>query len=62
MNELQIIEKLKTEQTATRDELVFLLNNITDSGRETLRRAAQETAQAVEPIQISTSSIPKTEV
>ena len=47
MNELQIIEKLKTEQTATRDELVFLLNNITDSGRETLRRAAQETAQAV---------------
>ena len=42
MNTLSIIEKLKTEQNATRGELVFLLENITDSEREELRRAAQE--------------------
>ena len=42
MNTLSIIEKLKTEQNASREELVFLLENITDSEREELRRAAQE--------------------
>ncbi len=42
-----IIEKLKTQHTAAREELVFLLNEITDSDREALRRAAQETAQGV---------------
>lgn len=44
MNELSVIEKLKTTQNAGRDELVFLLNNITESGREALRKAAQETS------------------
>lgn len=42
MNTLSVIEKLKTEQNASREELIFLLKNITDSGREELRRAAQE--------------------
>ena len=44
MNVLDIIEKLKTTQTAERDELVFLLENITGSEREMLRKAAQATA------------------
>ena len=44
MNELSVIEKLKTTQNAKRNELVFLLNNITENGREALRKAAQETS------------------
>ncbi len=44
MNELSVIEKLKTTHNAGRDELVFLLNNITGNGREALRKAAQETS------------------
>ncbi len=42
MNTLNIIEKLKTENTASREELIFLIKNISDSGREVLRKAAQE--------------------
>ena len=42
MNTLNIIEKLKTENTASREELIFLIKNISDSEREELRRAAQE--------------------
>ena len=47
MNNLSIIEQLKTTQTATREQLIFLLKNITDAEREVLREAAQQTAQAV---------------
>lgn len=47
MKILSIIEKLKTTQTATREELIFLLQNVTDAERGELRRAAQQTAQAV---------------
>ena len=46
MNTPTIIEKLITAHTAARDELIFLLDNITDGDRETLRRAAQATARA----------------
>ena len=44
MNILNIIEKLKTTNTASRDELIFLLKNISDSEREVLRKAAQARA------------------
>jgi len=47
MKILSIIEKLKTTQTATREELIFLLRNVTDAERGELRQAAQQTAQAV---------------
>ena len=47
MNNLSIIEQLKTTQTATREQLIFLLKNITSAEREVLREAAQQTAQAV---------------
>ena len=47
MNSLSIIEQLKTTQTATREQLIFLLKNITGAEREELREAAQQTAQAV---------------
>ena len=47
MNNLSIIEQLKTNQTATREQLIFLLKNITGAEREELRQAAQQTAQAV---------------
>ena len=47
MNNLSIIEQLKTTQTATREQLIFLLKNITGAEREELRQAAQQTAQAV---------------
>ena len=47
MNTLSIIEKLKTEHTASRTELVWLLRNISDEEREILREAAQETALGV---------------
>lgn len=43
----KIIEQLNTRHTASREELIDLLDNITDSEREVLRRAAQETARAV---------------
>ena len=43
----EIIEKLRAEHTATRGELVFLLENITDEEREVLRKAAQHTAREV---------------
>ena len=47
MNTLSIIEKLKTEHTASRAELVWLLRNISDEEREILREAARETALGV---------------
>ncbi|MEE1105792.1 MAG: [FeFe] hydrogenase H-cluster radical SAM maturase HydE, partial [Ruminococcus sp.] len=47
MNNLSIIEQLKTTQTATREQLIFLLKNIIGAEREVLREAAQQTAQAV---------------
>ncbi len=47
MNNLSIIEQLKTTQTATREQLIYLLKHITDAEREVLREAAQQTAQAV---------------
>ena len=47
MNNLSIIEQLKTTQTATREQLIFLLKNITGAECEVLREAAQQTAQAV---------------
>ncbi len=47
MNSLSIIEQLKTTHTATREQLIFLLKNITGAEREVLRQAAQQTAQAV---------------
>ena len=47
MNSLSIIEQLKTTHTATREQLIFLLKNITGAEREELREAAQQTAQAV---------------
>jgi biotin synthase len=47
MNSLSIIEQLKTTQTATREQLIYLLKHITDAEREVLREAAQQTAQAV---------------
>ena len=47
MNNLSIIEQLKTTHTATRDELIILLKSITEAERETLREAAQQTANAV---------------
>ena len=47
MNNLSIIEQLKTTHTATREQLLYLLKHITDAEREVLREAAQQTAQAV---------------
>lgn len=47
MNCTQIIEKLYAEHSAEKQELVFLLDNITDSERETLRKLAQKTALGV---------------
>ena len=47
MNNLSIIEQLKTTQTATREQLIYLLKHITGAEREELRQAAQQTAQAV---------------
>ena len=43
MEVINIIEKLKKEQTATKEELVFLLENITDEELKVLRRKAQVT-------------------
>lgn len=44
MEVTRIIDKLKKEQNASKDELVFLLDNITDEELKTLRRKAQITA------------------
>lgn len=44
MEVINIIEKLKKEQTATKEELVSLLENITDEELKVLRRKAQVTA------------------
>ena len=44
MEVINIIEKLKKEQTATKEELVYLLENITDEELKVLRRKAQVTA------------------
>ena len=44
MEVIKIIEKLKKEQTASKEELVFLLDNITDEELKVLRRKAQVTA------------------
>ena len=44
MNILNIIEKLKNTNPASREELILLLKNINDSEREVLRKAAQERA------------------
>ena len=46
MNMESIIEQLRTNRTASREELVFLLENCGDTEREALRTAAQETALA----------------
>ena len=46
MNTQTIIEKLITAHTAAYDELVYLLDHITDGDREVLRKAAQATARA----------------
>ena len=46
MDTLSIIEQLKKTRTATRDELIFLLNHLPDGGSEVLQKAAQQTAQA----------------
>ena len=46
MNMESIIEQLRTNRTASREELVFLLENCGDTEREALRKAAQETALA----------------
>ena len=40
-----IIQQLNDTGSASRDELIFLLNNITDTERETLRKAAQRVAR-----------------
>ena len=40
-----IIQQLNDTGSASRDELMFLLNNITDTERETLRKAAQRVAR-----------------
>lgn len=45
MNCNEIINKLRTTRNAEKDELVYLLDNITDDEREVLRRNAQEVAQ-----------------
>ena len=47
MDILSIVDKLKTQQTASRDELIFLIKNINGGEREVLRQAAQETATGV---------------
>lgn len=47
MKVYEIIEKLNTTHTATREELIFLLENITDDEREVLRKAAQRTAHEI---------------
>ncbi len=44
MDILKIIEKLENERIATKAELVYLLENITDSEVEILRKKAQKTA------------------
>ena len=44
MEVINIIEKLKKEQLATKEELIFLLENITDEELKVLRRKAQVTA------------------
>lgn len=44
MEVINIIEKLKKEQTASKEELIFLLENITDEELKVLRRKAQVTA------------------
>ena len=44
MEVINIIDKLKKEQTATKEEIVFLLENITDEELKVLRRKAQVTA------------------
>lgn len=44
MEVIKIIEKLKKEQTASKEELVFLLDNISDDELKVLRRKAQVTA------------------
>lgn len=45
MNRTDIIKKLEIQRTAEKDELVYLLNSITDDELEILRQRAQETAQ-----------------
>ena len=47
MDILSTVNKLKTQHTASRDELIFLIKNINDDEREALRQAAQETAVGV---------------
>ena len=44
MNNKDIIRRLETEHTASREELIFLLGTISDSEEELLCRAARETA------------------
>ena len=44
MNTLTIIDKLKTEQNASRDELIFLLRRLGEQERKALQVAARETA------------------
>lgn len=46
MNTRSIIEQLKETQTASREELIFLLGNLSETSREVLRKAAQQTARA----------------
>lgn len=45
MNCTSIIEQLNNTGNASRDELIFLLDNIDDAGREMLREAAQRVAR-----------------
>ena len=47
MSNIETINKLKNEHSASRRELTALLQTITDDERELLRQAAQKTAQAV---------------
>ena len=45
MYNYEIIDKLCSEHIADKAELVFLINTITDSELEYLRKKAQQTAQ-----------------
>lgn len=47
MNCIEIIEKLEKAHSATKDEFVFLLKNITDGEREILRKKAQKASLGV---------------
>lgn len=44
MNCIDIIEKIEAQHSASKQEFVFLLKNITDSEREILRKKAQKSA------------------